>query len=232
MKSSDLGSAIISPEGSFTAGMTGTWKLLYTVGKYGIDDGGSIIITRRAMSDAVPPQCIEPDQPGYTTASTDGDAQLKARYDNRYWIRPYRGAIVLQVFDGSLACGDTITVLIGDTEGGSPGWTIQTFPETRHTFKVLVDAFGTREYYPISKQPFITIVPGSPHSVEAVIPTKVLPHEDVLVYVRITDTWGNPVNDFTREVRLQCRDNGFDFDRTVSISRGVESPCSVPFPKE
>ena len=232
MKSSDLGSAVISPEGSFTAGMTGTWKLLYTVGKYGIDDGGSIIITRRAMSDAVLPQCIKPEQPGYTTASTDGDAQLKVRYDNRYWIRPYRGAIVLQVYDGSLACGDTITVLIGDIRGGSPGWTIQTFPETLHTFKVLVDAFGTREYYPISKQPFITIVPGSPHSVEAVIPTKVMPCEDVPVYVRITDTWGNPVNDFTGEVRLQCRDNGFDLDRTVSISGGVESPCSVQFPKE
>ena len=232
MNSEDLGSAVISPNGSFFAGTTGTWKITYTVGKYGIDDGGSIIIVRRAMSDALLPQCDSPDGPGYFTAETNGDAKIKIRYDNRYWIRPYRGALVVQIYDGSLACGDTVTVTIGDTGKGSSGWRIQTFPEKRHAFKVLIDAFGTREYYPITEHPWFTIIPGEAETIEAVVPSVAKPGENVDIRVRIADVWGNPLDAFTGDVTITCTVGGMNFRESYSISHGVERAGTICFPAE
>ncbi|MBN1293536.1 MAG: DUF3604 domain-containing protein [Candidatus Latescibacteria bacterium] len=232
MKSEDLGSAVIAPGGTFTAGTTGTWKITYTVGKYGIDDGGSIILTRRAMSDALLPQCECPNLPGYTTAVTNGDALIRIKYDNRYWIRPYRGALVVHVYDGSLTCGDTITVTVGDTCKGSPGWRIQTFPEKHHTFRILVDSFGTREYYPITKHPFFTIVPGVSETIETVMPSIAKPGEDIDIWVRALDVWGNPVNTFDGNVTVKCNDEGINFEETFNISHGVERAGTICFPKE
>ena len=232
MKYSDMGSAVISPEGTFRAGANGTWTLRYTVGKYGIDDGGSIIITRRAMSDAGLLQCERPEDPGYTTAITNGDAALRIWYDNRYWIRPYRGAIVAHVFDGSLTCGDTITVTIGDRSSGSPGWTLQTFPETKHTFRVLVDAFGTREYYPLTVHPSITLVPGEPHAIDAVVPSTAVPGQEIPLHVRIVDSWGNPAGSFIGEVSISCTDNGIDYEKTVTMQSDVEVADTIRIEKE
>jgi len=231
MKKDDLGSAFIDPGGSFPAGATGTWTVTCTVGKYGIDDGGSIIVTRRAMSDAIMPQCDDPAAPGYVTASTDGDARLRLWYDNRYFIRPYQGAIVAKVFDGSLREGDIVRIVIGDTSQGSPGWSLQTFPEKRHTFWVRVDAFGTREYYDIDNQPYLTIVPGAPASVEAILPTTARPDDELPVWVRVTDEWGNPTPDFQGRVRLTC-DKSARISCAGEMKTGIERVGTVVFPDE
>ena len=202
MNPEDLGSARIEPDGVFPVSFTGTWTITYTVGRYGIDDGGSIILTRRAMSDATMPQCDDATAPGYVTASTDGDARLRVRYDNRYWIRPWRGSIVVGVYDGSLRPGDEIRVIIGDRSGGSPGWTLQTFPETAHRFRVFVDPFGTREYVPLSEHPTITLVPGEAVKLDAVLPSTARPGEAVPLRIRALDAWDNPLRDFCGEVQV------------------------------
>jgi len=225
----DFGTAFIRPDGEFEVASTGTWKILYTVGKYGIDDGGSILIARRAMSDALMPQCNDPSAPGYVTAITDGDAAIKVFYDNRYWIRPIRGSIVVKVFDGSLKSGDTITVTIGDRSSGSPGWRLQTFPETNHSFKVLVDAFGTREYYHIANQPSITLIPGQPESIEAVIPTTARPDQNVLIRIRVLDSWGNPLDAFDGDISITVPDNSVCDKKVISLRENMANPCSIRF---
>ena len=50
MDPTKLGTATIQPAGAFPVSHTGTWTVTYTVGFFGIDDGGSIIITRRSRS--------------------------------------------------------------------------------------------------------------------------------------------------------------------------------------
>lgn len=230
MNSVDMGSATIGPEGTFPVFQTGTWTVTYTVGRFGIDDGGSIMITRRAMSDATRPQCDDPRAPGYVTACTNGEGTLEVWYENRYWIRPHRGAIVVRVFDGSLAPGDEITVTIGDRSGGSPGWTLQTFPETAHEFRVLVDAFGTREYYPVAKHPSIRIVPGKPAKLDAVLPSTARPGQEVPLWIRVTDEWDNPLTDFSGEIRIEHE--GEQGAETFEIHQGVAKVGPIRLPNE
>ena len=45
------GWAEIDPDRSVVAGETGTWRITYHAGKYGVDDGGVIKIAWRDVSD-------------------------------------------------------------------------------------------------------------------------------------------------------------------------------------
>ena len=65
--SEELGSVSISPSGSFEAGSYQTFTLVYTAGKFGIDDSGSMRICFRFASDQTRPQFENPTGPNYTT---------------------------------------------------------------------------------------------------------------------------------------------------------------------
>ena len=143
MNRSWLGMAEISPAEQVTAGSHGTWKLVYHVGEYGIDDGGSIRVAHRSVSDLEAPQFNEPEKSGFTTVAANREVRLEYSYSRRKHIRPFRGAIQVDVRDGSLYPGDTITIKYGDKSNGSLGHRAQTFREQEHMFKVLVDPFGT-----------------------------------------------------------------------------------------
>lgn len=231
MKEYDLGKAAVTPSGTFRVGETGTWTIVYTVGKYGIDDGGSVIITRRAMSDAMIPQCDQPCMPGYTTAETDGNARISVSFAKRYWVRPWRDAIVVRIFDGSLVSGDTVRITLGDRSSGSPGWTLQSFPESHYLFRVLVDSFGGREYYPLETQPQICIVPGKTESIETILPSRVHVGEETPVKLRALDAFGNPADDFSGEVYLTWHDGIQADEKKITTKGAVSEIGTVHFEK-
>ena len=197
-----------------------------------MDDGGSILIVQRDMTDAGPLQCESPNGVGYVTALTTGDARLKISFDPWRWVRPWRGALVVGVCDGSLAPGERIEVILGDTGSGSPGWVLQTFPETRHDFRVLVDPFGTRKYRPLQEHPFIRIEPGKPVSLNAVLPSVVKPREDVQIWVRVLDRWDNPVVKFEGDVKIDCKNMVEGIPTVYRIGKGVDMVGTIRFPEE
>ena len=227
-----LGRAEVEPKGSFAVSTVGTWTLTYTVGAYGIDDGGSILISRRPVSDSRMPQFERPSEPEYASAHTTGDARIRAWYENRYWMRPWRNGVVVRVYDGSLAPGEEITVTFGDRSGGSPGWTLQTYPETAHEFRVWVDCFGTREYCLLPEQPYIKIVPGTPAKVAAVLPSTVSPLKEARLRVRVLDAWDNPIPEASGEVEVSCRPEVSGFPRTFALRPGEGDVGGIRFPEE
>lgn len=105
-------------------GMPGTIQITYTVGAYGIDDGGSIYILRQGVTDWQPIQTANPSELGYITASSSGNVQLEI--ERAEGIRPYENAIRVRVRGGCLKQGDTIQVILGDTRQGSAGILTQT----------------------------------------------------------------------------------------------------------
>ena len=70
MDRSWLGWAEIEPVDDVYAGSLVSLKLTYHAGKFGIDDGGSIKIARRSVSDSEPLQFDDPLGTGYTTGET------------------------------------------------------------------------------------------------------------------------------------------------------------------
>ena len=143
MDRSWLGRAENEPSGEFIAGFFVTLTLTYHVGEFGIDDGGSIRIARRSVSDSEDYQFDNTLASGYTTVSTDRNVRLSYTWNRKGHISPWSGALQINVTDGSLYPGDTVTVVMGDRSGGGPGFRLQTFREVEHIFKVLVDCFGS-----------------------------------------------------------------------------------------
>lgn len=189
-----LGVVELSPHLPVVAGQMGTWTLIYTVGEYGIDEGGTIKLAHRFASDWQPPQFDQPGESGYTTISTSGNAKLAVRYDRKGHHRPWLKCIVIDVYDGSLAPGDTVTIVLGDTSGGGPGIRAQTFQESAHCFQFFVDPTNACQAQPLPDCPAVPIVPGEAVSLVLTLPSQAKLGEQVGVHLLGQDPWSNPAS--------------------------------------
>ena len=218
-----LGSAE-GTSGSFVVNSYGTFKVVYTAGKYGIDDGGSIRIARRG---GMRPQVHDPKAPGYTTISCDRDVRFAAesipvsravgRQDGLFssagatvragHIRPYWGALQIDIKDGSLYEGDRVEVTFGDTSEGSPGIRLKATREAEHLFKVFVDPFGTGLFKPIHGSPYITIIGDEAKEIQVVGPSQVTAGSPFKVTVRALDAGHNRSDPYRGKVSFSSRDS-------------------------
>lgn len=196
----------LSPQEPVVAGSVGSFRLVYHVGEYGIDDGGTVKISVRFASDWGKPQFDDPQGPNYTTVSTDGPGQLRARFDPKGFIRPWQKCLVVDNAEWALSKGDTISVVYGDRSQGSPGTVAQTFRETTFEFRVAVDAFGTGQFIVLQDQPELEIVPAAAAKLILIGPTRVSVDEPFAVGVKVEDAWGNPAVGHDGVARLAIPD--------------------------
>jgi len=192
MAQEDYGSASITPTANVRVGTFHTWTITYTVGDIGMDDGGRIKIAWNMTSDWGTPQFEDPTADNYATADTSGGANLSLSFDKQGHIRPWKHTIVIDVFDGSLDKGDTITLVLGATDGGGMGHHAQTFPEEDFRIAILVDPFGTGDLVKLKEDLTFDVVPGPAYSIDAVVPSTVNRNDELPVNVRVEDYWGNP----------------------------------------
>ncbi len=189
-----MGTASVSPTGSFEAGSYQEFTLTYTAGYFGIDDTGSIKIVHRFASDMGRPQFTDPEAPNYVTVEATNGAVLHVEYDMKRNIRPWDKTLYIKVVRGFLREGDQIVVRFGDRRQGSPGIRLQTFCEATFEFRVLVDAIATYNYVELPQQPTIAIVPGPPAAYKAVLPTLRRTDEAFQLRAKGEDRWGNPTD--------------------------------------
>lgn len=182
-------------------GSTGTWRITYHAGKYGVDDGGVIKFAWRDVSDWAYPQFDEPSAPNYASVSTTGPSSLRAQFEKQRFVRPWRLCVTVDVFDDSLEEGDTVTLTLGDTSGGSGGSRAQTFCKEAFEFRVAVDWCGTWRYT-VVPSPVFEIVSGPPSKLVVLGPSVSTPDEDVWVGVKAEDVWGNPCRTYDGEVTI------------------------------
>ena len=225
------GWAEIEPAIPIVAGSVGTWRITYHVGRYGVDDGGVVKFAWRDVSDWAAPQFDNPSAPEYATVSTTGPASLRAKFEKQRYIRPWRLCVTVDVFDDSLSEGDSITLILGDTSGGSPGSRAQTFCKEAFEFRVAVDWCGTWVYTEVPS-PKIPIISGPPHRLVVLAPSETTSDEETWIGVKAEDLWGNPSTGYTGTVQI---DTGgltglpetYQFqstDRGVHQFEGVKAP--------
>ncbi|WP_181197818.1 DUF3604 domain-containing protein [Enhygromyxa salina] len=187
-----LGHVSLSPTGPVVAGALGQWTLTYTVGSYGIDEGGTLKLARRFASDWARPQFDDPTAESFTTVTTTGEAKLRPRYDPKAHVRPWMKCLVIDVYDGSLAPGDTVTITLGDRSQGSPGIRAQSFIESAHELRFLVDPTNACLVERLPSSPVISVVSGEPEVLVVLVPTQAVVGQPVEVFVKGEDRWGNP----------------------------------------
>ena len=186
------GHVSLTPDDDVEVRSTQTFTLVYHVGRYGIDDTGAIRIVWRFMGDWGDLQTHDPAAYNYVTATPSNDSRLSLIYGKTAGQRPWFRALTVRLHGGYLREGDTITVVLGDTSGGSPGMQMQTMVERGFEFKVLADVCATGHFVPLARSPHIAIVPGEPHVWKAVISTRRRPGENFQFGLKAEDFWGNP----------------------------------------
>lgn len=197
-----MGSATLSPTGEIEAGSWQSFELVYTAGRFGIDDTGSIKIAMRFATDFGPVQFTDPAAPGYTTAVASNGAVLDLKWEFKRNIRPWSRSLYIGVQKHFLAEGDTITIKFGDKNGGSKGVRVQTYCERVFEFKVFVDAIATYDYVALPESPHINIVPGPPVTWRAVLPTLKKAGDPFRLSIKAEDAWGNPSNQIDQELEF------------------------------
>jgi hypothetical protein len=197
-----LGRAELEPAEDAVAGGYSTWRLTYHAGRYGLDDGGSIRVARRSVSDEEDPQFRDPAGSGYTTVTASRDVRLEKFFSHRCHIRPFRAALQVDINDGSLSEDDTISVVYGDRSRGSPGIRNQSFREEEHVFQVLVDPFGAGLFEELEHSPSIRIIGGPVSSIDLAAPSWAVAGTPVFVVVRALDSFGNRSDGYRGEVTV------------------------------
>ena len=199
-----FGFATLEPTGPVVAGSLGTWRLTYTVGGYGLDDGSTLMISWRFATDWGRPQFDDPRAPDYATVTTDGAAAVRARFDTKAGMRPWRKSIVIDVLDDGLAPGEQVILTLGETSGGSPGSRAQTFCEYTFEWRTQVNVFATGEFILLPDSPEIEIVSGPATRLIAIVPSLATVGEEIEVAVKAEDAWGNPAKSYAGTVRLEA----------------------------
>lgn len=199
-----MGSATLEPSGRFEAGSWQSFTLVYTAGRFGIDDTGSLKIGFRFATDFGPVQFDDPQAPGYTTVEASNGAGLDCRWEFKRNIRPWSRSLYIGVKKHFLAEDDTITIRFGDRRKGSKGIRLQTYCETEFEFRVFVDAVATYDYVALPESPKIQIVPGEPAIWRAVLPTLVRAGEPFRLSIKADDAWGNPSDQVDRTLTLRA----------------------------
>ena len=223
IRQEELGSVALTPTGEFEAGSYQTFQLVYTAGKFGIDDSGSMRVCFRFASDQTRPQFEDPKWANYTTIKASNDAVLEYHYDPKGNVRPWDRTLYVKVVKGFLREGDTITITFGETEHGSPGMRLQTFLEDTFEFHTLVDPIATYNYQPLPLQPSIRIVAGPPVDYVAVLPTLRTAGQLFALRIKGEDEWGNPSDQCDLTLGLKANLDIVGLPETITLKPGIDS---------
>ena len=197
-----MGSTTLEPSRDIVAGEFSTWVFTFTAGEYGIDDGGTLVLCWKSVSDWGVPQFDDPAAPNYTTVTTTGDCRVRGQYAK--FVRSFGNSIRVDVNGGYLKKGDRIVITLGDRSGGSIGMRAQSFCEREHEFKVYLDPCGTFRYEPMPKSHKIRIRAGWAHEIQAIIPGSVPVGQPFDELLRALDEFGNPTEKYTGTVHVSA----------------------------
>jgi len=199
-----LGHVRIEADPTTVAGSMATVHIVYTAGKFGVDDQGSVRFLLRFASDAGRPQFDRPGAPNYCTATASNGTKLLVEYHPRGAFRPWFKAIRVNVMRESLREGDTLTLVLGDRSQGGAGWRTSTMREKRFEIRVQVDPFGTVVYGDVAGEATLDLISGDAHVWKAVLPTLRRVAEPFELRIRADDACGNPVHRLADRIALSA----------------------------
>ncbi len=179
------------------AGTNTTIELEYTVGQKAIAPGGGIVLFAKW-------QRIQSENPagrGYVRARASRQgAQLVAAEPWSRWYPDLTGGALLsgsvqfQVKGRQLVAGDTIRLSIGNTAGGSPGFSVHEASMDAYRFDVFVDFDGEGDLITLNCPSFPILGGADTAYVNAIVPSIVRPGESFDIAIRSEDRLKNPID--------------------------------------
>ena len=199
----DLGSAVLEGPSEAVIRSHQTLKVVYTCGKFGLDDTGAIRVSLRMVVDFGRLQASDSKGENYLTATASNGCPLRVLVEP-HGYRPWFIGVRVTAVGGYLSPGDTITVVLGDRSGGGPGFLMQTMAEPDFELNVTVDACATGQFYPLNAGLCMAVVPGPVACWRVVAPGLRRPGEAFSIGIRAEDMWWNPTSPGPVKLRLEA----------------------------
>lgn len=217
------GSVTVSPD-SGVAGNFGTWTVKYRVEAQGIAEGGGVRVElpdswhAGDRNSANPLQATNPRRDYYvsarssrtgvaleTTVEGESDEVLvkRARQSLDGRLERYVWVVRVRVGQGTLRPGDTLSIIYGDTSGGSRGMRAAIVATPPEPILVAVDAAGSGRFELHPSSPTIRSDSGPPAQLLVYGPSDVAAGRSNELRLAVVDANANPVSDFEGDVRLQ-----------------------------
>lgn len=216
----NYGTTSFMPEGRFPVRSFQSFQLVYTVGEFGLDDTGAIMVVTRWTNDGGAVQFDDPSAINYVTAHASNGVPLEM-YAERYpHQRPWYNGIRITVKRGYLSPDDTITIVLGDRSKGSPGLRLQTFCESAYEFRLLADVCATGVFLPVSSHT-IEIGPGSASKWVVTAPTLRRTGEPFSLGVRGEDEWGNATDQIPAGLTVMADREVKGLPKAVTFTSGA-----------
>ncbi len=216
----NYGMTCFSSEGRFPVRSFQSFKLVYTVGEFGLDDTGAIKIVSRWTDDGGGVQFTDPKAMNFVTATASNDVALELYAEPYPHQRPWYNGIRITVKGGYMSPGDRITIVLGDRSKGSPGLRLQTFCEAAYEFRVLADVCATGVFLPISTHS-IDIGPGPVSKWVVTAPTLRRIGETFSLGIRGEDEWGNASDQTPSGLTVQASEKLAGLPQSVTFAPGA-----------
>ncbi len=213
---SETGTVAITPD-SGRAGTWGTWVVTYTVGAAGIAIGGGLQVALPQRwhqwwrNSARRVQSVDPTAPFFVTAhadrpsvhlgcevldATEGEYAKTYRRNVGYPTGSrYAWTVQVNVVEGALQAGDTITVIYGDMSHGGRGFTPPLWTGSPERVRAAVDhsGAGTFTLLPDAALPWLHSEPGPPVELSIVLDSCGVVGRSTRVRMVALDEFHNPV---------------------------------------
>ncbi|MGH9341448.1 MAG: DUF3604 domain-containing protein [Acidobacteriota bacterium] len=231
------------------AGEFGTWTVSYRAGSQGISEGGGIRVqlpdTWHAgdRNSANRLQATAPAGDHYISArasrsevklrtiveSQSDDLLVKSGrpgLDGR--LERYVYVVHVEVLEGNLKAGDTLSVIYGDTSQGSRGMRASVIATDPEPVLLAVDATGSGQYQLQSGRPVIHARSGPPAELLLYGPSSLVVGQPAQLRLALVDANANPVGSFQGQVELRVIQGEADVSEQVRIDLEAGG-AAVPF---
>lgn len=248
---SHIGRAFADPSIA-TASECSTYRIVYIVGESGVREGGAIRVElpeswhggRRNGAKGI--HSLDPQADNYVSAKCSRpDVMVQCEVEggelgpivktNRTGIDGRTGRYVyvtrVTVTRGELRPGDSISVVYGDTSGGSRGFSAAMHPEGPERVIVAVDGdgSGTFEVLPEHLSPVLEVRAAEATELLAYAPSILERGERGRLRLVAVDAEGNVAPDYSGTVRLTVRDGEAELPQEVNFTLADEGRVDVFF---
>lgn len=162
-------------------GTPASWTLRYEAGPHGVQVGGAVFFLPSPFWGWSPPQAVEPDAPGFTTAEAPAGVQLTAESLDA-------GLLRFSVGGRALLPGEVIVVRYG---AGPAGALPDRYADAADPLAFAVDADGDGVRAPVPNPPTVRTTAGPAAALIVTVPTTARPGESMRLTVAAVDARGN-----------------------------------------
>jgi len=157
---------------------------------FALPPGAQLALARRWPSDWGTPQADDPAGVDFLRIDAGAGVPLRWWHERRPAWHPFDHVLFVELPAG-LPANTRCAARFGASDGGSPGFRVQTFLEEASPLSVRLALADGDDWTELAR-PTVQVVGAAPHAIVLTAPSRVRAGRPFALHVRVEDAWGNP----------------------------------------